>query len=223
MKKCPFCAEEIQDEAIKCRFCGSMLADAGGATAQQPPITEAVDEEVRRLAQGNRKIEAIKLIREKKGLGLKQAKEYVEALEKGNMPPQFAAGTSANAAGPGATQKGCLGCLGVVVLLAGIGWLFGSSDSPRSGSSDHSVMAFVHCKDFVRARLRAPSTADFPFLDRQVTSPAAGTFVVVSYVDAQNAFGAMIRNNYRCTVRYKGGEEAAQASWDLVDLQMAVP
>jgi hypothetical protein len=68
-------------------------------------------------------------------------------------------------------------------------------------------------KRFIEAQLKAPSSADFPWLDYQYTELPGHTWRITSYVDAQNSFGAKLRRNWSCTLKWNGGATYDASSW----------
>ena len=91
----------------------------------------------------------------------------------------------------------------LAVLLAGT-VLTGcdSAEEREAKACKDSRMAFVMSQNFVKQRLKSPSTAKFPYLsDRGVVSYLAGNpseckHTVIAYFDAQNSFGATVRGTY---------------------------
>ncbi len=107
----------------------------------------------------------------------------------------------------------------VVIPLMGRRAPHGSEERPAATPRPHSrAGAEIHCKGAIRDRLKAPSTADFPWWATETVEYEPGAYRVWSYVDAQNSYGAQIRTQYLCTIRYRGGNEGAERSWELLAL-----
>lgn len=124
--RCPACNASLEPgdtgkSTIRCEYCNtSMIVPEALRQATSRPGDDLLDAIGPLLAEG-RKIEAIKIYREQSGVGLKQAKEAVEALQRG----EAVALDPVTPAQPESSQGCSLPLLLLLLLVGGgiyLGW-----------------------------------------------------------------------------------------------------
>lgn len=114
------------------------------------------------------------------------------------------------AAPPRGRAATAVGAFSIVAGLAGLvvigALVFSGWD--QAGPEHDGAEAWTVCKQAVERRLVAPRTAKWPWnYNQHTTELGGGRYRVDAHVDAQNAFGAMIRNRVHCMVRWISGDQ----------------
>lgn len=107
----------------------------------------------------------------------------------------------------------------LLALFAITSILSPATSGKDSGPDD--VDACVMSRVFVKRNIKSPSTAKFPICDEPDArvKQANGTWIVSSYVDAQNGFGATIRANTVVRMTHNSSSD----TWTLVDIAIIAP
>lgn len=113
--------------------------------------------------------------------------------------------------GVGCFGIGCLSIVGVVVLIGIVTAISTSTQSDAERHDDPSY-ATVLCQDEVRTALKSPTSASFTNVEA-VTSTSL-IWTVAGDVDAQNSFGAAIRNHFVCTMEVRESDGFTRISLD---------
>ncbi|QRQ79815.1 hypothetical protein [Glutamicibacter protophormiae] len=112
------------------------------------------------------------------------------------------------------SSKGCIGgCSGLLALvLVGSLFVFGSCGSGDT-KSPNKYGAFDRCETAIKSQLKAPSTAKF---SNKNYFEGSATHTVYMDVDAQNSFGASMRNRFTCELSFS----ESSGTWSLQDIRV---
>jgi len=102
------------------------------------------------------------------------------------------------------------------VLFAAVAMLSACTKAP----CEDPETAFTKAQGLIRGFLKAPATATFPkfgtggvFASPTKTEDGKCAFMVVTYVDSENGFGAKVRSEFSAVVT-----PADEGAWSLVSL-----
>lgn len=122
---------------------------------------------------------------------------------------------------------GCLGLVALILVVVVASYLLRtpSEEKPAPPDEPDKIAAWTMTQQFVKERLKAPGTASFGSVfgdyqdpDKCVTDLGGWRFAVVGWVDAENAFGAKLRSNFKVTLRYTGNDK-----WQLEKIDISPP
>lgn len=95
----------------------------------------------------------------------------------------------------------------------------GGSDSDngeqQEQKAEHSeYAAYAVSQKLLEDKLHSPSTAEYPAMSTvDVEHLGEGVYTVDAYVDAQNAYGAMVRQDYYMKIQYEGDDY-----WNVLEM-----
>lgn len=101
----------------------------------------------------------------------------------------------------------------LIVFIVFLGILFSSNNTytsqiPTQKQSEtlDDLDIYIQGQYYVKQVLKSPASAVFPYTDFIVHRLNNNRFEVISYVDSQNSFGALLRSSWNVVFQYQNGK-----------------
>jgi len=178
MQNCPYCAEKVQDQAVVCKHCKNSLP-----ALPKPRICKDCGKE-------DKSIIGIRC----SACGVVRKSAPVAVLLTAILLPVF--------------LFSCFSLLTSEPIKSAPKPSTTQTTPPRDPEYGRGITIQVCTKMYVEGMLVSPRSVKYPWVlpEDIVTKVSEGNYRVRSYLDAENAFGAMIRAYYTCDVTLSAEE-----------------